>query len=81
MGKWLNGAQRVRKQMDEREEKLKKLERKLALPVWAELDSGASVRTGDLVRVGRHEYECILAHTKSNARHPRNGDYWRQIGE
>lgn len=79
MGKWLRGAQQVRKHMDEREEKLKNLERRLSLPVWAELDSSASIRVGDMVRWGNREYECILAHTKSNARHPRNEDYWQQI--
>lgn len=79
MGKWLNGAMRLQLRMEEREERLAWLEHKLSLPIWAELDSGASVRAGDRVRFALHEYECIAAHTKTLARHPRNTEYWRQV--
>jgi len=81
MGKWLNGARLVRQRMEEKEEKLRTLEHRLSLPVWAELESGVSVRVGDRVRWGNREYTCVIAHTKSNARHPRSGEYWQQIGD
>lgn len=78
MGKWMDAARAAALRMRLREQRIEQLEHRLALPVWAELDGGASLRTGDTVRYLLHEYVCILSHTKSLARRPTNTAYWKQ---
>lgn len=78
MGKWMDAARAAALRMRLREQRVEQLEHRLALPVWAELDGGASLRTGDTVRYLLHEYVCILSHTKSLARRPTNTAYWEQ---
>ena len=50
MGKWMDAARAAALRMRLREKRIEQLEHRLALPVWAELDGGASLRMGDTVR-------------------------------
>ena len=76
MGKWLQAAQAVKARMEERESLIVRLQARLHMPVWAELDSGASIRAGETVRYALAEYTCILSHTKALTRRPTNPEYW-----
>lgn len=48
-------------------------------PDWGQLDSGASIAEGDVVRFGALTYRAKMAHTKALTRSPINLVYWQVI--
>lgn len=79
MGKWLAAAQDVPARIDAWQALIEHLQKRLHMPIWAELDLGTSIRAGDTVRYVLREYECILSHTKALTRYPGNTEYWKLI--
>lgn len=79
MGTWLEAARRRKLEIDEKDTLIARLRMKLAMPLWAELDSGASIAVGYECRYMLHEYRCITAHTKALTRRPTNTEYWESI--
>ncbi|MEG0766536.1 MAG: hypothetical protein RR482_02365 [Clostridia bacterium] len=57
------------------------LQERLSMPVWAELDSGATVAVGTKVRYMLKVYECTTEHTKALTRLPSNGSCWREVAD
>ncbi len=53
----------------------------LALPAWAELDSGAAIPLGMKARFRLKTYECVSAHAKALARSPLNAEFWKEVAE
>ena len=48
---------------------------------WAELASGATVKSGDRVRYLGRTYECTQEHAKALLLSPQNGAYWQKAEE
>ena len=51
------------------------------MTMWAELDSGKTIHTGDRVRYLLRTYECVKDHTKALLRSPLNGEYWKEVAD
>ena len=49
------------------------------MTLWAELDSGASIKVGDRVRYMLRTYECTADHTKALTRRPTVTEYWKEV--
>ena len=58
---------------------LEKIQRLKSMTLWAELDSGASIKVGDEVRYFFKTYHCIKAHTKALTRRPTDTEYWVEV--
>lgn len=80
MGKWYNGAKLLKERIDAWQALIQRLENKLSIPIWAELELGASIQEGDTVRYMLQEYICIASHTKSLLCSPINTEYWKPLG-
>lgn len=63
------------------ESRIAALQEKLSMPIWAELESGSTVRIGTKVRYMLRVYECIAEHTKALTRLPTNGNYWQEVSD
>lgn len=75
----INLAERLQERFAEAERVAESLRAELSIPIWAELDSGASIAVGDRVRYVLRVYECTTAHTKALTRRPTVDTYWREV--
>lgn len=70
-----------RSKAEDFQSRMSALQEKLSIPIWAELDSGATVSVGTKVRYMLRVYECTAAHTKALTRLPTNNAYWQEVAD